>query len=99
MYVSEPVERAFVRDALKRLGVRRFVLGVHASMFPPSAWDAGYGAPLSPAGQRLLKFAARLGFNALQLGPPGQISTVFPLDASVTYTFAPSEEKGVPPVV
>jgi 4-alpha-glucanotransferase len=54
-------------------------------MFPPSAWDAGYGAPLSPAGQRLLKFAARLGFNALQLGPPGQISTanLSPYDGTV----------------
>jgi 4-alpha-glucanotransferase len=65
-----------VRDALETLGIRRFVLGVHVSAFPPSAWDAGYGAPLSAAGRRLLAFVARLGFNALQLGPAGQISTV-----------------------
>jgi 4-alpha-glucanotransferase len=69
-------DREFVRDALRTLGIRRFVLGVHVSAFPPSAWDAGYGTPLSPAGQRLLAFAARLGFNALQLGPSGQISPV-----------------------
>jgi 4-alpha-glucanotransferase len=66
--------RGFVHDALRRLGVRRFVLGIHASAFPPSAWDAGYGAPLSQTGQRLLAFVARLGFDALQLGPSGQIS-------------------------
>jgi 4-alpha-glucanotransferase len=65
---------AFVRDALRRLGVRRFALGVHASAFPPGRWDAGFGAPLSEAGRRLLAFAARLGFNAVQLGPVGQVS-------------------------
>jgi 4-alpha-glucanotransferase len=75
----------FVRDALQRLGVRRLVLGVHASAFPVDRADVGYGAPLSAAGQRLLTFAARLGFNALQLGPSGQVSTlnVSPYDGSV----------------
>jgi 4-alpha-glucanotransferase len=40
---------------------------------------------LSPAGQRLLQFAARLGFNAMQLGPHGQISTtnLSPYDGTV----------------
>jgi 4-alpha-glucanotransferase len=73
-----------VRHALNALGIRRFVLGVFASAFPPCAWDAGYGAPLSPAGRQLLTFAARLGFNALQLGPSGQISTlnVSPYDST-----------------
>lgn len=75
----------FVRDALKRLGVRRFVLGVHASAFPPGALDSGYGAPLSNAGERLVAFAARLGFDALQLGPSGQVSTtnLSPYDGTV----------------
>ncbi len=50
------------------------MLGVHISAFPPDEWDAGYGAPLSRGGQRLVQFAARLGFDALQLGPSGQIS-------------------------
>jgi 4-alpha-glucanotransferase len=76
---------AFIRAALKRLGVRRLVLGVHASAFPPDDRDVGYGAPLSAAGQRLLTFAAGLGFNALQLGPSGQVSplNVSPYDGSV----------------
>ncbi|HKU38504.1 MAG TPA: 4-alpha-glucanotransferase, partial [Polyangiales bacterium] len=75
----------FVRDALRRLGVRRFVLGVHASAFPADALDVGYGAPLTDAGERLLRFAAQLGFNALQLGPTGQISTfnLSPYDGTV----------------
>jgi 4-alpha-glucanotransferase len=84
MSIGELAGRQFVCDALKTLGIRRFVLGVHVSAFPRSAWDAGYGAPLSPAGRRLLAFAARLGFTALQLGPSGQISTinVSPYDGS-----------------
>lgn len=75
----------FVRDALRRLGIKRFVLGVHTSAFPPDVLDSGYGAPLSGAGARLLAFAARLGFNALQLGPAGQISAVnlSPYDGTV----------------
>src|ERR1700753_2249815 len=68
--------QAFVRDALRRLGVERFVLGVHASAFPAGELDIGYGAPLSNMGERVLAFASQLGFDALQLGPPGQVSTV-----------------------
>jgi 4-alpha-glucanotransferase len=76
---------AFVRDALRQLGIRRFVLGVHASAFPACDGDIGYGAPLSSAGQRLLEFAARLGFDALQLGPMGQVSAhnLSPYDGTV----------------
>lgn len=85
---QQPEERqsaAFVRDQLRRLGVRRFVLGVHASAFPAGAWDAGYGAPSSSAGERLLAFAARLGFDAIQLGPSGCVSPVnlSPYDGTV----------------
>lgn len=86
MFVSDaPREAAFVRDALARLGVQRFVLGVHASAFPRGDWDLGYGAPLSMGGDRLLAFAAGLGFNALQLGPAGRVSTVnlSPYDGTV----------------
>jgi len=83
---SEVVRHAaFVRDALEQLGVRRFVLGIHASAFPAAELDAGYGAPLSSAGDRVLAFAAQLGFDALQLGPCGQVSAInlSPYDGSV----------------
>jgi 4-alpha-glucanotransferase len=76
MLIQDDALRGSARSQLERVGVRRFVLGVHASAFPPGSWDTGYGAPLSDAGQRLLRFAARLGFNALQVGPAGQVSTV-----------------------
>lgn len=71
--------------ALRELGVKRFVLGIHASAFPAGAWDAGHGAPLSAAGERVLAFAAELGFDALGLGPLGQVSVanVSPYDATV----------------
>ncbi|MGE3705820.1 MAG: 4-alpha-glucanotransferase [Vicinamibacterales bacterium] len=61
------------------------MLGIHTSAFPPGTWDTGYGAPLSDAGQRLLTFAARLGFTALQLGPSGQVSqaNLSPYDGTV----------------
>ncbi|HEX4998151.1 MAG TPA: 4-alpha-glucanotransferase [Terriglobia bacterium] len=66
-----------IQHGLARLGVDRFVLGIHASMFPSAGdWDTGFGAPLSPAGDRVLDFAAELGFNALQLGPSGIVSLV-----------------------
>jgi 4-alpha-glucanotransferase len=63
-----------VTDALARLGVARLVFGIHASALPAGALDVGYGAPCSEGGRRLLDFVARLGFDALQLGPGGQIS-------------------------
>jgi 4-alpha-glucanotransferase len=74
-----------VRASLKKLGVERFVLGVHVSSFPAGAFDTGYGAPLSREGERVLRFAAALGFNALQLGPSGAISPInlSPYDGSV----------------
>jgi 4-alpha-glucanotransferase len=66
--------RRAVADALALLGVDRLVFGIHASAFPAGAKDVGYGSPSSDAGRRLLDFAAGQGFNALQLGPGGQIS-------------------------
>lgn len=70
---------------MAQLGVERFVLGIHASSFPAGAWDTGYGAPCSRAGERVLRFASQLGFNALQLGPAGAISPInlSPYDGTV----------------
>jgi 4-alpha-glucanotransferase len=74
-----------IRAGLAKLGIDRFVLGVHASSFPAAAWDTGFGAPCSREGERVLRFAAGLGFNALQLGPSGAISTInlSPYDGTV----------------
>src|SRR5689334_22288925 len=74
-----------LRANLAKLGVERFALSIHASSFPAGAWDAGFGAPHSPEGERVLRFAASLGFNALQLGPSGAISALnlSPYDGTV----------------
>lgn len=76
---------AEIREALASLGVERFVLGIHASSFPAGSWDTGFGAPLSREGERVLRFARELGFNALQLGPSGVISPInlSPYDGTV----------------
>jgi 4-alpha-glucanotransferase len=55
------------------------------SAFPPGELDSGYGAPLSKMGERVLAFAAQLGFDALQLGPSGQVSpaNLSPYDGTI----------------
>jgi 4-alpha-glucanotransferase len=63
-----------VAEALVRLGVKRLVLGIHASSFPAGPADFGYGSPYGPEGKRLFEFARRLGFNGVQLGPSGEIT-------------------------
>lgn len=81
---SIPPERtAAVREALDVLGVRRFMLGVHDSAFPPGRADCGYGSPHA-TGEGLFAFAASLGFDAVQLGPAGQVTdaNASPYDAS-----------------
>jgi hypothetical protein len=57
-----------VREALRALGVRNLVLGIHDPAFPGVPGDdAGRGSPYSQGGQRFFEFAAALGFS----GVPG----------------------------
>lgn len=65
---------SILRVALERLGVDRLVFAIHQSAFPPGPGDSGFGSPYGEAGRALIGFAAGLGFNAIQLGPDGQIS-------------------------
>lgn len=62
-----------IDDALRLLGVRRFALAVHDQSFPalPDE-DVGRGSPYSQGGLAFLRFARRLGFNTIQLGPQGK---------------------------
>jgi 4-alpha-glucanotransferase len=56
----------------RRLGVDRLVLQVHAASFPMDTdEDLGRGSPYGRGAGRFLAFAARLGFDAIQLGPQG----------------------------
>jgi 4-alpha-glucanotransferase len=56
----------------RQLGIDRLVLQIHASSFPVDTdEDLGLGTPYSKAADRLLAFAAELGFDAIQMGPMG----------------------------
>jgi 4-alpha-glucanotransferase len=81
----------------RQLGIDRLVLQVHAASFPTDEdGDLGRGSPYSRSAEKLIAFAARLGFDAIQLGPQGLTersnpspynATLFsrnPLDLSLT---------------
>src|SRR5687767_13011053 len=72
--VSEPYPR-HVSAALSAPDVHNLVLTVHTASFPslPDE-DAGRRSPHTQGGLRFLEFAHALGFNGLQLGPPGQVA-------------------------
>ncbi|HWE22301.1 MAG TPA: 4-alpha-glucanotransferase [Myxococcales bacterium] len=79
-------ERELVRAALAALGIRRLALAVHDAALPGDPRDdAGRGAPLSHGGRSFLRFAAELGFHALQLGPQGETTEhdQSPYDAAI----------------
>lgn len=64
-----------VRDAKRKLGLRRLILQIHDLSFPARAdEDTGRGSPYSYGAQDFLKFAQRLGFDGIQFGPQGQTS-------------------------
>jgi 4-alpha-glucanotransferase len=68
-----------VREALRALGVRNLVLGIHDPAFPGLPGDdPGRGSPYSRGAERFFAFAAELGFSGVQLGPQGQTSLVNP---------------------
>jgi len=71
--------RAAVRSGLDRLGVDRLVLAVHDAAFPSAPEDdTGRGTPVSPAGEALFSWARDQGFDAVQLGPAGDVSPANP---------------------
>lgn len=64
--------RSLVQAALKILGIRNFLLGIHDAAFPSlPEEDIGYGSPYSNGAAQFLEFAAELGFNGIQFGPQG----------------------------
>jgi 4-alpha-glucanotransferase len=78
-------ERRLVRAALGALGIERFVLAIHDASFP--GWaneDVGRGTPYSRGAGAFFAFAARAGFDGIQLGPQGKTSrsNPSPYDAS-----------------
>lgn len=54
------------------LGIDRLALQIHDVSFPSEPEeDCGRGTPYSRGAERLFAFAARLGFDTIQLGPQG----------------------------
>jgi len=99
-------ERELVRAALDALGIRRLALAVHDAALPGDPRDdVGRGAPLSKGGLAFLRFAADLGFDAVQLGPQGETTEhdQSPYDASIfsrstlSLALAPLEAAGLLP--
>lgn len=59
-------------EAKRQLGIDRFALQVHDASFPMDPEeDLGRGSPYSHGAERFFRFAANLGFDAIQLGPRG----------------------------
>lgn len=66
------ISRPEVAAALRTLGIRHFLLGIHDGAFPglPEE-EIGRGSPYSAGAAGFLEFVSSLGFNGLQLGPQG----------------------------
>ena len=61
-----------ISRAKQQLGIDRLALQIHDASFPMNpAEDCGRGSPYSLGAERFLAFAARLGFDTIQLGPQG----------------------------
>lgn len=79
--MSEVVAAAFpaIRDALRLLGIRRLLLGIHDPAFPSRPEeDIGRGSPYSAGAREFLAFIHALGFTGVQLGPQGMVSPTNP---------------------
>jgi 4-alpha-glucanotransferase len=72
MNLESSHELSAITRAKRILGVDRLVLQIHDASFPSDPEeDIGRGSPYSIGAERLFRFAARLGFDAVQLGPQG----------------------------
>lgn len=64
--------QAKIDQALKILGIRNFLLGIHDAAFPSlPEEDFGRGSPYSEGAAGFINFARTLGFSGIQLGPQG----------------------------
>ena len=62
-------------QAFKYLGIENRAIILHGSCFPSSGPDIGIGTPYSEPAKDLIKEFMMYGFNAIQLGPSGEISS------------------------
>lgn len=84
---DSPVNKNASTSKTKRPAhIDRFVLQIHSASFPADPdEDVGRGSPYSRGAMRLFEFAAKLGFNAIQLGPAGMTDrgNPSPYDAAI----------------
>ncbi|HEY3807002.1 MAG TPA: 4-alpha-glucanotransferase [Kofleriaceae bacterium] len=60
---------------LAQLNIRRLLLAIHDVSFPSDRdEDLGRGSPATRGAARLFRYARKLGFTGIQLGPQGQTS-------------------------
>ncbi len=62
-------------EAFDYLGIENRAIILHGSCFPSNGPDIGVGTPYSKAAEDLTKELMMYGFNAIQLGPSGEISS------------------------
>ncbi|MDO5577324.1 MAG: hypothetical protein Q4F84_09605, partial [Fibrobacter sp.] len=68
-------ETFWVREALKKLGIKRFALAIHDQSFPSCTdEETGCGSLYSRGASDFLDFIKNLGFDTIQLGPQGKVS-------------------------
>lgn len=74
-------------EAFDYLGIQNRAIILHGSSFPSAGPDIGVGSPYSKAAQDLTKEFMMYGFNAMQLGPTGEI-TSFDISPYASKVFA-----------
>jgi 4-alpha-glucanotransferase len=73
--IASAHERACLEAARAALGLRALAFGIHDAAFPASEdEDVGRGSPYANGARRLLEWARALGFDALALGPQGEVA-------------------------
>ena len=94
---ASSLQQDTVAEALHLLGVERLVLGIHDPCFPAGSDDVGVGTPYSAAGRELFRYARRLGFNGVQLGPQGDTTPTNPSPYDATLFSRATISVALPP--
>ena len=74
-----------LRAALDYLGVKSVAMIMHGSCYPVTKYDLGIGSPCGKNAEKIIEFEKTHGFNAVQLGPLGEITRgdISPYSATV----------------
>ncbi len=70
---EKPEYTKTIHEALDYLGVKNLSMIIHGSSFPSEKRDTSIGSPYSKGADKFVDFLKLNGFNAIQLGPGGEI--------------------------